>query len=330
MVAMKAVLHEKYGPPEVLRLGEFPKPTPKGGEVLVRVHAATVNRTDCAILRAKPWIMRLFVGLFKPKRPITGTDFAGVVEAVGEHTHALKVGDAVFGFADMGIGSHAEYMTVSEDDAVASKPPDVSFTEAAASIEGAHYARNFINKVDLQAGDEVLINGATGAIGSAMVQLVKAHDARVTAVCGTDHVERVRSLGADAVIDYQREDFTQSPGRYRFVFDAVGKSTFWKCRRLLDPKGTYISSEPGWMAQDIFLALLTPLFGGRRVVVPFPTDRKASVLLVKEYMEEGKFRPLLDRTHPMDEVVEAFRYVESGEKVGNVVLKMSPGSTPPD
>lgn len=330
MVSMKAVLHEKYGPPEVLRLGEFPRPTPKGGEVLVRVHAATVNRTDCAILRAKPWIMRLVTGLFRPKRPIPGTDFAGVVEAVGEHTHALKVGDAVFGFDDVGLCSHAEYMIFSEDDAVAIKPADVSFTEAAASIEGAHYARNFINKVDLQAGDEVLVNGATGAIGSAMVQLVKAHDARVTAVCGTDHVERVRSLGADAVIDYQREDFTQSTGRYRFVFDAVGKSSFWKCRRLLDPKGTYISSEPGRMAQNVFLALLTPLFGGRRVAFPFPTDRRASVLLLKEYMEEGKFRPLMDRTHPMDEVVEAFRYVESGEKVGNVVLEMNPGSTPTD
>ena len=330
MVPMKAVLHEKYGPPEVLRLGELPRPTPKGAEVLVRVHAATVNRTDCAILRAKPWIMRLITGLFRPKRPIPGTDFAGVVEAVGEQTQTLKVGDAVFGFDDVGLCSHAEYMTFSEDDAVAIKPADVSFTEAAASIEGAHYARNFINKVNLQAGDEVLVNGATGAIGSAMVQLVKAHDARVTAVCGTDHVERVRSLGADAVIDFEREDFTHSTGRYRFVFDAVGKSSFWKCRRLLKPKGTYISSEPGWMAQDIFLALLTPLFGGRRVGFPFPTDRTASVLLVKQYMEEGKFRPLMDRTHPMDEVVEAFRYVERGRKVGNVVLVMSTGSTPTD
>ena len=284
--------------------------------MLVRVHAATVNRTDCAILRAKPWIMRLVTGLFRPKRRIPGTDFAGVVEAVGQNTHALKVGDAVFGFDDVGLCSHAEYMIFSEDDAVAIKPADVSFTEAAASIEGAHYARNFINKVDLQAGDEVLVNGATGAIGSAMVQLVKALDARVTAVCGTDNVESVRSLGADAVVDYQQDDFTQLTGRYRFVFDAVGKSSFWKCRRLLDPKGTYISSEPGLMAQNVFLALLTPLFGGRRVAFPFPTDRRASVLLLKEYMEEGKFRPLMDRTHPMDEVVEAFAARSSDDPIG--------------
>lgn len=329
---MRAITHTRYGPPEHLRLVDVPKPTPKGDEVLIRVHAATVNRTDCAVLRAKPWFMRLMTGLLKPRNPVLGTDFAGTVEALGPEVESFKEGDRVFGFDDSGLSSHAEYMTFSAgpDAALATIPDGASFEEAAACIEGAHYAINFINKVDLQSGDEVLVYGATGAIGSAMVQLLKSVGATVTAVCGTKNVDLVASMGADRVIDYQGEDFTKTSGSQHFVFDAVGKSSFRACRPLLRPKGTYISSELGWMAQNPFLALLTPLFRGRRVAFPLPLDRQASVRTVRGLMEEGKFRPLIDRVQPLDEFVEAFRYVESGEKVGNVVLTMTPAPSPPN
>jgi len=323
---MKAVIHDRYGPPEVLRLAEYPKPTPMRDEVLVRVHAATVNRTDCATLRAKPWFMRLATGLLRPKRAILGSDFSGTVESVGPETTTLKVGDAVFGLDDGGLCSHAEYLTISESDAVATMPANCSFEHATACLEGAHYALNFINKVDLKEGDEVLVNGATGAIGSAMVQLLRSLGAKVTAVCGTKNVELVKSLGADIVLDYQREDFTKSGGRYSFVFDAVGKSSFGACRRLLEPKGVYISSELGKMSQNPFLGLVTPLFGGRTVGFPLPLNRRRSVLLVRKLIEERKFVAVVDRTLPVEEIVEAFRYVETGEKVGNVVITMARAS----
>lgn len=321
---MKAVIHDSYGAPEVLHIAEVPRPIPAKDEVLVRVRAATVNRTDCAMLRARPWFMRLLTGLLKPTRPILGTDFAGTVEAIGPQTVSLKVGDSVFGLNDEGLSSHAEYLTVSEGDAVTTMPAGISFEEAAACLEGAHYARNFINKVDLKPRDQVLVNGATGAIGSAMVQLLAAADAKVTAVCPAKHIELVKSLGASVVIDYPRQDFTTLGGHYPFVFDAVGKSSFGRCKGLLEPGGVYISSELGPGAQNPFLALLTPLFGGRRVGFPTPVDRRASVLLVKKLIEEGKFRAVVDRTHPLEEIVEAFRYVESGEKIGNVVISMPP------
>lgn len=321
---MKAVVLESYGPPDRLRVRDIPKPVPGDHEVLVRVHAAAVNRTDSGLVRAKPFFMRIVTGLLRPKKAVSGSEFAGCVEATGPGVSRFSVGDRVFGFDDGGLGSHAEYLTIGEDAALATMPATASYEQAAGGLEGAHYAINFINKVKLEPGQNVLVNGATGAIGSAAVQLLKVHGIHVTAVCGTGHKDLVRSLGADEVIDYEKEDFTKVPGRFSFVFDTVGKSSFGRCRHLLEPGGTYISSELGYLAQNIPLSLITPLLRGRHVRFPTPVDLQGSVKRVVQLMEEGKFRPVFDRSYPLGEVVGAFRYVESGQKIGNVILQMGP------
>lgn len=319
---MKAAVYEKYGPPSVLQIKTVEKPVPKDSEVLIRVYAATVNRTDCAMLRAKPFIMRFFTGLVKPKNQILGTDFAGTIEAIGKDIKSFQVGDRVFGLDDNGLSSHAQYITFSEDKAITTIPASVTFEQATACMEGAHYAYNFINKVNLTNGQKVLVNGATGAIGSAAVQLLKYFDVHVTAVCSTKNMELVKSLGADQVIDYTQEDFTQSKEKYSFVFDAVGKSTFAKCKSLLEPGGTYISSELGPMVQNPFLALITPMLGGKKVIFPIPTDCRRSVFFIKKIIEEGKFKAVIDRKYSLDAIADAYAYVEKGEKIGNVVITM--------
>lgn len=317
---MKAILHAQYGPPELLQYTEMPDPVPGDNELLVRVHAATVNRTDCGILRAKPFVLRFITGLTRPKLPITGTDFAGEVEAVGSQVKNFKIGDKIFGFNDSGVGSHAQYLTIADDQPIGIMPGNLSYAEAAASLEGAHYAINFINKVELNEHSKVLVNGATGAIGAAALQLVKARGAYVTAVGNTKNLELLQSLGADRVIDYEREDFTKDKEQYHFVFDAVGKSSFNLCKPVLLPKGIYISSELGWMGQNLFYSLATPLTGGKKVVFPFPSNIKASIDRVKGLIEAGEFTAVIDRKYPLSEVPEAFRYVETGQKTGNVVI----------
>ena len=317
---MKAIVYTKYGPPDVLQLKEVEKPTPKDNEVLIRIYATTVNRTDCAMLRAEPFISRFFTGLFKPNKPILGTEFAGKIEAVGENVMSCKVGDKVFGFNEGGLGSHAQYMTISEDKALTTIPKNITYEQAAASTEGAHYAYNFIKKVKLRSGHKVLVNGATGAIGSAAVQLLKYFSANVTAVCNTKNIELVKSLGADKVIDYTKKDFTKDDQKYNFIFDAVGKSSFAKCKPLIQPGGVYISSELGSMAQNPFLALITPIIGNKKVIFPIPTDCRGSILFIKKLIEKEKFKAVIDRKYPLEQIVEAYRYVEKGHKKGNVVI----------
>ena len=320
---MKAIVYTKYGPPDVLQLIEVEKPIPKDNEVLVKVYATTVNRTDCATIRAIPFFVRIATGLFRPKKQIPGTEFAGEIEAIGKSVSSLKAGDSVFGFDDSGSESHAQYMTISEDKAL-TIPKDITYEQAAASTEGAHYAYNFINKVNPKKGQNVLVNGATGAIGSAAVQLLKYYDLNVTAVCATKNIELVKSLGADRVIDYTKEDFTKDDQKYDFVFDTVGKSSFFKCRTLLKPGGVYISSDLGYLAQNIFLPLITPiikpLIGNKKTVFPMPIDIRRSLLLIKKLIEEGKFKTVIDRSYPVEQIVEAYRYVEKGQKTGNVVI----------
>ena len=321
---MKAIVCTKYGPPDVLQLKEVARPIPKDNEVLIKIHATTVNRTDCGILRAKPFILRFFTGLIRPKNPILGTEFAGKIEAVGKNVTSFKVDDKVFGFDDQGLGSHAEYMAISEDSALTTIPSNMTYEQAAASSEGAHYAYNFIKKVNLKSGQKVLVNGATGAIGSAAVQLLKYFGVYVTAVSSTKNIELVRSLGADKVIDYTKEDFTKDEEKYDFVFDAVGKSSFAKCKQLLKPGGVYISSDLGYMAQNVFLPLITPIIkpmiGNKKTVFPIPKDIRGSILFIKKLIEEGKFKAVIDREYPLEQVVEAYRYVEAGHKTGNVVI----------
>jgi len=325
---MKAIVYTKYGPPDVLQLKEVKKPVPKDNEVLVRVRATTVNRTDSANLRAKPFIMRFSLGLFKPRNPIMGTEFAGDIEAAGKAVNSFKVGDKVFGFDDSGLGSYAEYMVISEDKGMATMPEDITYEQSAACVEGAHYAYNFINKVDLESGNKVLVNGASGGIGTATVQLLKYFGANVTGVCNTKNIELVKSLGANRVIDYLTEDFTKDNEKYNFVFDSVGKSSFGKCKPLLKPGGVYISSELGWMVQNLFFALFTAMFGslpghaGKKVKFPYPPNIKRTVLLIKKLIEEGKFKSVIDRSYPMEQIADAFRYVEKGQKTGNVVITL--------
>ncbi|MEQ8687366.1 MAG: NAD(P)-dependent alcohol dehydrogenase [Imperialibacter sp.] len=317
---MKAANWTNYGPPEMLKLTEREKPTAKDNEVLIKVMAATINRTDCAMLRAKPFFMRLVTGLSKPGKPSTGTDLAGEVVAVGEAVKSFEPGDRVFAFEDLGLSSHAEYTTFPADKAICTIPDNFSFADAAACVEGAHYAYYFLDKVNLQAGQKVLVNGATGAIGSATVQLCKYHGAVVTAVCQGKDFELLRSLGADKLIDYTREDFTKIDQQFDYIFDAVGKSSFGKCKRLLKPGGVYMSSELGRNGENILYSLLTPLFSKKKVKFPIPLDKKKSLFFIRQMMAEGKLKPVIDRQYKLEQLVEAFNYVETGQKTGNVIL----------
>jgi NADPH:quinone reductase-like Zn-dependent oxidoreductase len=325
---MKAAVHTRYGPPDVVRIEEVDRPVPADHEVLVRVHAATVNRTDCGFRAATPWIVRFFGGLTKPKVTILGTEFAGMVESVGGAVISFEVGDRVFGFSEDRWGAHAEYLTIPEDGPLATMPTGLTFEEVAPSTEGSHYALTNIGKARIRRGQLVLVNGATGAIGSAAVQMLRSLGAVVTAVCGTEHVEMVRGLGADRVIDYEAEDFTKDAERYDVVFDAVGKSSFGRCRRLLKPRGIYLSTDLGPLSLNPILALVTRLFRGRRVMFPIPPKHdQEGVQRFKEMIESGAFRPVVDRRYPLDRIVEAYRYVETGRKVGNVVITVVPAAS---
>jgi len=319
---MKAAVQTRYGPPEVVRISEVEKPTIKDNEVLVKVHATTVNRTDCACRAASPFFMRFFTGLIRPRVTVLGNEFAGVVEAVGSGVTSFKLGDRVFGYNEGPFGAHAEYMSIPEDGSLATMPANVTYEQAAPSTEGSHYALSHIRAAKIQSGQDVLVHGATGAIGSAAVQLLKSLGANVTAVCDTDNVELVRGLDADRVIDYTAEDFTKDEQTYDVVLDSVGKSSFSQCKRLLKPGGIYISSGLGPLAQNPFLALIAPLTGGKKVLFPRPKHDQEMVGYLKELIESGKFKPIIDRTYQLDQIVEAYRYVETGQKTGNVVISL--------
>jgi NADPH:quinone reductase-like Zn-dependent oxidoreductase len=317
---MKAIVYREYGPPDVLQLREVPKPVPKDNELLIKVHSSTVNRTDCGFLRAEPFIIRLFTGLFKPKIRTLGTEFAGEIEEIGKNITSFKLGDKVFGFNGVKLGAHAEYMIMAENGPLATMPGTISYNEAAPIAEGAFYALNNIRAAKIQSGQKILINGTTGAIGSAAVQLVKYFGAEVTAVCDTKNIELVRALGANEVIDYTKQDFTKINKTFDVVFDAVGKSSFGKCKPLLRKGGIYISTDLGYMAQNPFLAIITPIFGNKKVLMPIPKMRKEDVIFLKELVENGKYKPVIDRCYNLEQIAEAFKYVETGQKIGNVII----------
>jgi len=317
---MKAIVHTKYGSPDVLQLMEVGRPVPKDGEVLIRVHATTVNRTDCGFLRGEPFFVRLVSGLLRPKATILGSELAGEVEAAGKDVTSFTQGDQVFGLTGLHFGAHAEYVCLPEEAAIARKPANMDYEEAAAVCDGAMLAIAFIRRTDPQEGQRVLVNGASGSIGSAAVQLAKYYGMEVTAVCNTRNLELVRSLGADAVIDYTREDFTRQGQTYDAVFDAVGKSSFRRCSNLLKEGGIYLSSDLGFLAQNPLLALWTPGIGGKRIKFPIPKVSKKDVCFFKELVEAGKYKAVIDRRMPLERIVEAYKYVETGQKSGNVVI----------
>lgn len=319
---MDAWTYRRYGPPGVLRLETLPVPVPGPKDILVRVHATTVNRTDCGFRSAEYVVSRLFSGLFRPKRPVLGCEFAGEVVAVGRQVQRFKPGDQVFGFDDQRFGAHAKYMTTPAEGGVALLPTGWSYAEAAPLTEGVHYAWGNLKAAGIGQGSRVLINGATGAIGSGAVQLAASLGARVTAVCATPHVERVRALGAQAVIDRLTTDFRTLPGPFDLVFDAVGKSRFKLCKHLLTRDGCYISTELGPRSENIFLAMVGGLRKGPRVRFPTPSISRADVEHFRGLAEAGTLRPLIDRVVDFGEMVEAHRYVETGEKIGNVVVQL--------
>jgi len=320
---MKAIRYTKYGPPEVLQLVEVEKPTPKDNEVLIKIHATTVNRTDCGFRKPEYILIIGFInGFFKPKKKILGSELAGVIEATGKDVKLFKPGDQVFGLSTYNFGAHAEYICIPETGSIAAKPANISFTEAAAICDGAFLALANMKKIDFTNKPKILINGASGSIGTAAVQLAKYFGAEITAVCNTRNFELVKSLGATALIDYTLEDFTKNGQTYDAVFDAVGKSSFFKCKRLLKPGGVYFSTELGFFAQNVFLALLTPVLGGKKVLFPIPKDSKEDIQFFGELIEAGKYKAVIDRIYSLEQIIEATKYVETGQKTGNVVITL--------
>jgi NADPH:quinone reductase-like Zn-dependent oxidoreductase len=321
---VKAIVYDRYGPPEVLRIADVPKPEPKPGEVLVRVRAAAVTRADAATRdanrksgRATSMVSRLVSGARRPRQPILGTDFAGEVTALGGGVTDFKVGDAVFGSSGFRFGSWAEYVVLPASGRIALKPESLSFEQAAPITDGGLYAQ-CLNLAHIRPKQRVLVYGASGAIGTAGMQLAKSFGAEVTAVCGTKNLELMKSLGADHVVDYMHEDFTRNGETYDVIFDAVGKHSFSRCRSSLKPGGAYVATD-GFA--NLGLMLWTRWFGGRKVIFAVPPRfTKDEVLLLKRLIEEGRYTAVIDRVYPMDDVIEAVRYVETEQKVGNVVL----------
>lgn len=320
---MKAAVYLNYGTPDRVKITDVAKPEPKHNEVLVKVFATTVNRTDCGFLSGKPYIVRLFSGLWKPRQKVLGSDFAGEVEAIGKDVRSFTVGDKVFGFHPDIFGAHAQYICLPEDASFTQMPQDLSFADAAAICEGAHYAMNYLKEIDFKKQNKILINGATGAIGSAAVQLAKYFGAEVTAVSNTKNMGLVKSLGANTVIDYQKEDFTKRNHSFDVVLDAVGKSTFFKCKKILNKGGIYFSTELGPYAQNTFLPLYTNIVGDKKMSFPLPKHSKKEIIFFRDLLASGHYRAVIDRQYPLEQIQDAYRYVETGEKTGSVVITIS-------
>lgn len=318
---MKAAIRRRYGLPNEIKIENIEKPILKDKDILIKVHATTVNRTDCANLTAKPFIMRFVLGFFKPIKIILGTDFAGEVVSIGKQVKSFKVNDKVFGFNDAGSESQAEYTTVTEKNAFLI-PENINYTQAVASLEGAHYAYTFIHKVNIQPGQKILINGATGGIGSALLQFVKQYNVKITVTCNTKNLKLIKSLGADEIYDYTKEDFTNSKEKYDFIFDAVGKSTFGKCKPLLKEKGVYISSELGPYSQNLFYAVTTSFLRNKKVMFPVPYSTQKTIPYIIELLKNEKVKPIIDREYVLEDIALAYEYVLQGEKTGNVIVKI--------
>ena len=314
---MKAVVCDRYGPPEVLRLSDVERPAPGPDQVLIRIRATTVNRSDTETRRGSPPVARLLTGLRRPRHRILGSELAGVVEAAGPAVTEFSAGDEVFGVKAWTFGAHAEFVCMRESAALAHKPAGVGFEEAAAVCDGAILALMGLRPAEVRKGRSILVYGASGSIGTAAVQLSRYFDANVTAVCGTKNLELVRSLGADQVIDYTREDFTASGQAYDVIFDAVGKQSFRRCRDSLNPGGIYLATDH---LSNLLLAQWTR-FGTKKVLFPIPPRyTKPDVLFLKGLMEAGQYRAVIDRRYPLADVVQANRYVDTEQKTGNVVL----------
>lgn len=325
---MKAIVHTKYGPPDELQLKEVEKPVPGNNEVLIKIHATTVTTTDCNarnftfVPKSFMFFARMVFGFKKPKIKILGIDLAGEIEAVGKDVKLFKAGDQIFGSPGTKFGGHAEYVCVPENGALAIKPADLSWEKVAAISLAGNTALFFIRDLaKIKPGQTILIHGASGAIGTYAVQLAKYYGALVTGVCSAANIEMVKSLGADMVIDYTKEDFAKSDERYDFVFDVVGKTTFSQCKGILKPKGIYL--ENMMEVKDFLKVLWTSIVGGKKIKGGVSTERAENLKFFIELIESGKLRPVIDRIFPLEKTAEAFQYVEQGHKKGNVVISLN-------
>ena len=322
---MKVASNSKYGPQSLIKIIDIETPSPKPKQVLVKIHYSSVNRTDDGFLRGKPFVTRLFTGLLRPKYISVGCEFSGIVESVGSEVKQFKPGDRVFGFDDKNFGCYAEYKAIDENKMIEKVPANITLRQAAVSLEGAHYALFYIYQIPKSKSTKVFVNGATGAIGSAGVQLLKAKGYCVEASSTTKHVKTARRLGADKVIDWQKQDTSEVASKCDVYFDAVGKSTYKEARKILKPGGLYMSSELGPCGQNPLWSLINPLqrlFTKRNIKFPIPKTRKQEASAIAKYLKGGQFAPLIDRQYSMHEIPEAFEYVESGNKVGNVLVKI--------
>jgi NADPH:quinone reductase-like Zn-dependent oxidoreductase len=323
---MKAIVYKKYGPPEVLQLKDVEKPTPKDNELLIRIYATTVTATECTFRKGEPLFSRLFTGLRRPKITTLGEELAGEIEAVGKEVKLFKEGEKIFGTAGPGFGANAEYICIPEDGVLARKPTNMNFEEAASSVDGFLTALPFLrDKGNIQSGQKVLIYGASGSVGAAAVQIARYFGAEVTAVCSSSNVAWVKRLGARKVIDYTKEDFSQSGEAYDIIFDAVGKTSFSRCKSSLKEKGIFLETSIGL---GIFPQVLwTSMFGGKKAKITAtglrpPKERTKDLIFLKELMETGIIKPVIDRRYPLDEIVQAHGYVDQGHKKGNVVINV--------
>jgi NADPH2:quinone reductase len=317
---MKAIVWTKFGSPDVLQLQEVAKPTPQDDQVLIKVWATTVTTAESMMRKGEPLWGRIIIGLTKPRKRfrIIGTELAGEIESVGKDVKRFKKGDQVFGFTGFGMGAYAEYTRMPEKGSLALKPSNKSFEESVAAVDGATTALFFLrDKARIRSGDKVLINGASGSIGTYAVQLAKHFGAEVTGVCSTRNLELVKSLGADHVIDYTQEDFTRNKGAYDIIFDTVGKSSFAKCKGALRRNGRYV---PTTGLINLFLKLWTSLFGDKKVVSGMSIEKNEALIFLKELIEAEKLKIIIDRCYPLEQIAEAHRYVEKGHKKGNVVI----------
>lgn len=323
---MKAVVYERYGPPEVLQLKELEKPTPKDNEVLIKTHATTVTSGDWRLRSLNVpvgfgFIMRLVFGISKPKQPILGSELAGVIESVGKHVRNFKVGDQVFAFSDAGMGCHAEYKCMPQDGAVVLKPPSLSYDEAAALSFGGTTALDFLRRGKLQSGERVLINGASGGVGTAAVQLAKHFGADVTGVCSTANVKLVRSLGASHVIDYTKEDFTQNGETYDVIVDTVGTAPFSRSKDSLTNGGRLLMILAG--LPDMLEVPWVSMTSSKKIIAGPAAVRAEDLRFLARLAEAGEFKPVIDRRYPFEQIAEAHRYVDTGRKKGNVVVTLA-------
>jgi NADPH:quinone reductase-like Zn-dependent oxidoreductase len=323
---MKAAVYTTYGPPEVLQVVEVEKPVPKDSEVLIRIVATTVTSRDWRFRKAEPFIARFFTGLLKPKLAILGSDLAGVVEEVGSAVTLFKVGDPIFGTTDHDLGAHAEYKCIAEKGILTIIPDIIGFEEASTVFFGGHTALHFLRKANIKNGQQVLVVGASGSVGSYGVQLAKYYGAEVTAVCSTDNLDLVKSLGADKIIDYSKEDFTKSGKKYDVIFDTVGKNSFSGCIKSLKKNGFYLGTV--MMSLPLLVQWLWTLLTTRKKVVGGSAgEHSEDLTILKELIETGHLKPVIDRRYPLEQIADAHRYAEKGHKKGIVVIRVTPNKT---